>query len=31
MLDPAAGRRFHMFQCQCGNKTWISEKARQDE
>jgi hypothetical protein len=26
MLDPKAGRTFHMFQCQCGEKFWISEK-----
>jgi hypothetical protein len=27
MLDPRTGRTFHMFDCQCGNRTWISEKA----
>jgi hypothetical protein len=27
MTDPRAGRIFHMFQCQCGDKTWTSEKA----
>ena len=27
MLDPKAGRTFHMFQCQCGDKSWISEKS----
>jgi hypothetical protein len=26
MLDPPTGRTFHMFECQCGNRTWISEK-----
>jgi hypothetical protein len=26
MLDPPTGRTFHMFDCQCGNRTWISEK-----
>jgi hypothetical protein len=27
MPDPPTGRIFHMFECQCGNRTWISEKA----
>jgi hypothetical protein len=26
MLDPPTGRTFHMFECQCGSRTWISEK-----
>jgi len=26
MLDPPTGRTFHMFECQCGNRTWVSEK-----
>jgi hypothetical protein len=26
MLDPPTGRTFHMFDCQCGDRTWISEK-----
>jgi hypothetical protein len=26
MLDPPTGRTFHMFDCRCGNRTWISEK-----
>jgi hypothetical protein len=25
MLDPSVGRKFHMFQCQSGDKTWIYE------
>jgi hypothetical protein len=24
---PTTGRIFHMFECQCGNKTWTSERA----
>jgi hypothetical protein len=24
--DPPTGRTFHMFECMCGNRTWISEK-----
>jgi hypothetical protein len=24
--SPSAERVFHMFECQCGEKTWISEK-----
>jgi hypothetical protein len=27
MMDPKAGRIFHMFHCQCGDKSWTSEKA----
>jgi hypothetical protein len=27
MLNSSAGRTFHMFECKCGDKTWISEKA----
>jgi hypothetical protein len=27
MLNLSAGRTFHMFECQCGDKTWTSEKA----
>jgi hypothetical protein len=27
MLDPPTGRTFQMFDCQCGNRIWISEKA----
>src|SRR6516225_10209809 len=27
MLDPKAGRIVLMFQCQCGNTSWTSEKA----
>jgi hypothetical protein len=26
MPDPPTGRTFHMFECMCGNRTWISEK-----
>jgi hypothetical protein len=26
MPDQPTGRTFHMFECQCGNRTWISEK-----
>ena len=26
MLDSPTGRTFHMFDCQCGNRTLISEK-----
>jgi hypothetical protein len=25
MLDPPSGYTFHMFQCECGEKTWNSE------
>ena len=25
MLDSPTGRSFHMLDCQCGNRTWISE------
>ena len=28
MFEPASGRTFHMFECKCGNKSWISEKAK---
>jgi len=27
MLDSPTARTFHMFDCQCGNRTLISEKA----
>lgn len=27
MLDPPTVRRFHMFECECGDRSWISEKA----
>jgi hypothetical protein len=26
MLDPPTGRTFHMFECKCGGRTWVSEK-----
>jgi hypothetical protein len=26
MPDPPTGRTFHMFECECGNRTWVSEK-----
>jgi hypothetical protein len=26
MQDQPTGRTFHMFECKCGNRTWISEK-----
>jgi hypothetical protein len=26
MLEPKAGRAFHMFQCECGEKSWTSDK-----
>src|SRR5262245_53340096 len=26
MLDPKVGRTFHMFQCECGDKSWTPEK-----
>jgi hypothetical protein len=26
MPDSERRRTFHMFECQCGDKTWISEK-----
>jgi hypothetical protein len=26
MLEPTKGRMFHMFECECGDKTWIGEK-----
>jgi hypothetical protein len=28
MLDPPTGRTFHMFECQCGNRTWIAERMK---
>jgi hypothetical protein len=28
MLEPASGRIFHVFECKCGDKSWISEKAK---
>jgi len=28
MLEPASGRIFHVFECKCGYKSWISEKAK---
>jgi hypothetical protein len=28
MLEPSSGRTFHMFECKCGDKSWISEKAK---
>jgi hypothetical protein len=28
MLDPPTGRKFHMFECRCGDRSWVSEKAR---
>jgi hypothetical protein len=31
MLDPPTGRTFHMFECKCGNRTWVSEKNRANE
>jgi hypothetical protein len=27
MMDPSKGRVLHVFDCNCGNKTWTSEKA----
>jgi hypothetical protein len=27
MPDPPTGRIFHMFECKCGNRGWVSEKA----
>jgi lysyl-tRNA synthetase class I len=27
MLDPPIARRFHMFECECGDRSWISERA----
>jgi hypothetical protein len=26
ILDPRTGRTFRMFECECGDRTWISEK-----
>ena len=26
LLEPRSGRTYHMFQCDCGDKSWISEK-----
>jgi hypothetical protein len=28
MLDPPTGRIFHMFECKCGSRTWVSEKIK---
>jgi hypothetical protein len=27
MLSPPTGRTFHMFGCQCSDKSWTSEKS----
>jgi hypothetical protein len=27
-LDPVSGRTFHMFECKCGDKSWVSEKVK---
>jgi hypothetical protein len=27
MLDPRAGRIFHMFVCECGDRSWTSDKS----
>jgi hypothetical protein len=27
ILDTAAGMAVHMYECRCGNKSWIEEKA----
>jgi hypothetical protein len=26
MLDPPTRRIFHMFDCQCGHRTWVTER-----
>ena len=26
LLEPRSGRTYHMFQCDCGDKSWIAEK-----
>jgi hypothetical protein len=26
MLDPPTGRTFHMFECKCGDRSWVSER-----
>jgi hypothetical protein len=26
MLDPPTGRRFLMFECECGNRTWVAAR-----
>jgi len=26
ILDPPTGRIFHMFECQCGERSWVSER-----
>ena len=28
LLDPPTGRTFHMFECKCGNRTWVAEKIK---
>jgi hypothetical protein len=28
MLDPPTGRTFHMFECQCGDRSWVSERIK---
>ena len=28
MLQPKTGEGFHMFECQCGDKSWISDKKK---
>ena len=29
LLDPPAGRTFHMFECKkCSSRTWVSEKLK---
>jgi hypothetical protein len=27
MLDPRTGLKVHMFECQCGKRSWTSDKA----
>jgi hypothetical protein len=31
MLDPTAGGTFHMFECECGDKFWVSDNPRAPE
>jgi hypothetical protein len=30
VLEPRSGRLFHMFECECGEKSWISESSHKD-